>query len=258
LPAFALTVLVAGCGKDDQKGTTGGTAGGTTAGGTGSDGGSDKGVTVLEPKGGILKGRIPLKGTPNIDKYNENLKTEMAKKDTDYCMKGSESEKTEQVYRVGPNGSLQWPAAGAKHVLKEDIIPDEADARRAESDGLRMFAARSAAGGAVGRPHVARALVERGFVQSVAEAFDRLIGTGKPAYVEKERFAIPEAVSLIHAAGGLTSIAHPTLYPNHERIVPELLDAGIDGVEVGLNVSVVTFSPLLDIAVPTVIAGVRP
>lgn len=89
-----------------------------------------------------------------------------------------------------------------------------------------------AAGGSVGRPHVARALVERGFVKSVAEAFDRLIGTGKPGYVEKERFAVPEAVALIRNAGGLTSIAHPTLYPNGEQIVPELLDAGIDGVEV--------------------------
>lgn len=89
-----------------------------------------------------------------------------------------------------------------------------------------------AAGGAVGRPHVARALVERGVVATVAEAFDKLIGTGKPGYVEKDRFAISEAISLIRAAGGVTSIAHPTLYPDHERIVPELLDAGIDGVEV--------------------------
>ena len=89
-----------------------------------------------------------------------------------------------------------------------------------------------AAGGAVGRPHVARALVERGYATSVDDAFDRLIGTGKPAYVDKERFAIDEAIALIHAAGGLTSIAHPTLYPDHDRIVPALLDAGIDGVEV--------------------------
>ena len=89
-----------------------------------------------------------------------------------------------------------------------------------------------AAGGAVGRPHVARALVEQGFASTVADAFDRFIGTGKPGYVEKERFAIHEAVSLIRAAGGVTSIAHPTLYPDHQRIVPELLDAGIDGIEV--------------------------
>jgi 3',5'-nucleoside bisphosphate phosphatase len=89
-----------------------------------------------------------------------------------------------------------------------------------------------AAGGAMGRPHVARALVEAGYVATVAEAFDRLIGAGKPAYVEKERFKIDEAVALIHAAGGVTSIAHPTLYPNHEHIVPLLLDHGIDAIEV--------------------------
>ena len=89
-----------------------------------------------------------------------------------------------------------------------------------------------AAGGAMGRPHVARALVEAGHVASVSEAFDRLLGTGKPAFIEKARFAIGEAIALIHQSGGLLSIAHPTLYPNHERIVPELLDAGIDAVEV--------------------------
>jgi 3',5'-nucleoside bisphosphate phosphatase len=89
-----------------------------------------------------------------------------------------------------------------------------------------------AAGGSVGRPHVARALVEAGYVASVADAFDTLIGAGKPAYVEKERFRVDEAVSLIRSAGGLTSIAHPTLYPNHEQMVPVLLDAGVDAVEV--------------------------
>ena len=89
-----------------------------------------------------------------------------------------------------------------------------------------------AAGGAVGRPHVARALVEAGYVTSVAEAFDKLLRPGKPGYVEKDRFAIDEAVALMRATGGVTSIAHPTLYPEHERIVPHLLDAGIDGIEV--------------------------
>ena len=89
-----------------------------------------------------------------------------------------------------------------------------------------------AAGGAMGRPHVARALVEAGYVPSVSEAFDRYLGTGKPANVEKERFRIAEAISLIRDAGGLTSIAHPTLYPDHEHLVPRLLDDGIDGVEV--------------------------
>src|SRR5207248_4048601 len=99
-----------------------------------------------------------------------------------------------------------------------------------------------AAGGSVGRPHVARALVEAGYVPTVDAAFDKLLGTGKPACVEKERFAIKEAVSLIRSAGGVTSIAHPTPYPNGEAIVPELLDAGTDGVE--------AFNPEADDACP--------
>jgi len=89
-----------------------------------------------------------------------------------------------------------------------------------------------AAGGAVGRPHVARALVEAGYVGSVSEAFDKLLRPGKPGYVEKDRFAIDEAVALMRATGGVTSIAHPTLYRNHQSLVPQLLDAGIDAVEV--------------------------
>jgi predicted metal-dependent phosphoesterase TrpH len=89
-----------------------------------------------------------------------------------------------------------------------------------------------AAGGAVGRPHVARALVEAKHAASVSDAFDRLIGTGKPGYVEKERFRVADAIALVHAAGGVTSIAHPTLYPNHASFVPLLLDGGVDGVEV--------------------------
>jgi predicted metal-dependent phosphoesterase TrpH len=89
-----------------------------------------------------------------------------------------------------------------------------------------------AAGGCVGRPHVARALVEGGYVASVAEAFDRFIGSGKPGYVHKERFAVPDALELIHTAGGIVSIAHPSLYPDHVTLVPELFDLGVDAIEV--------------------------
>jgi predicted metal-dependent phosphoesterase TrpH len=88
-----------------------------------------------------------------------------------------------------------------------------------------------AAGGALGRPHVARALVEAGYVPDVAAAFDRYLGTGKPAYVEKERFRIDEAVALIKRCGGVTSVAHPTLYPNWEKLTAAVLDAGVDAVE---------------------------
>jgi predicted metal-dependent phosphoesterase TrpH len=101
--------------------------------------------------------------------------------------------------------------------------------------GIHIDAARVdelAAGGSMGRPHVARALVEAGHVASVSEAFDKYLGTGKPANVPKERFAIREAIDLIRSAGGVTSVAHPTLYPDHETLVPKLLDEGIDAIEV--------------------------
>jgi predicted metal-dependent phosphoesterase TrpH len=89
-----------------------------------------------------------------------------------------------------------------------------------------------AAGGSVGRPHVARALVEAGHAASVADAFDRYLGTGKPAFVEKARFLVEDAVATVHDAGGLTSIAHPTLYPDHPSVVSQLLDLGVDAIEV--------------------------
>jgi len=89
-----------------------------------------------------------------------------------------------------------------------------------------------AGGGAMGRPHVARALVERGHVASVEEAFKRFLGPGKPGYVDKARFSISEALALIHGTHGLLSIAHPSHYPNKEQTVMDLLDAGIDAVEV--------------------------
>jgi predicted metal-dependent phosphoesterase TrpH len=89
-----------------------------------------------------------------------------------------------------------------------------------------------AGGGSMGRPHLARALVEAGHAASVQDAFKRLLRPGTPGFVEKERFDIEEAVALVHAAGGVTSVAHPTLYPNHGKLIPEILDMGIDAIEV--------------------------
>jgi hypothetical protein len=85
--------------------------------------------------------------------------------------------------------------------------------------------------GSMGRPHVARALVEAEHVTDMQEAFDRFLGAGSPAYVPKQRFSIAEAVSMVRRAGGITSVAHPTLYPDHQTLVPEILDAGVEAIE---------------------------
>lgn len=82
----------------------------------------------------------------------------------------------------------------------------------------------------LGRPHLARALVQRGYVQSPAEAFDRYIGNDGPAFLPAQLLAPAAAIALIHEAGGLAVWAHPR--PDaFERDLPRLQSWGIDGVE---------------------------
>jgi 3',5'-nucleoside bisphosphate phosphatase len=84
---------------------------------------------------------------------------------------------------------------------------------------------------AIGRPHVARAMVENGWAMNLRDAFDRYLGAGRPAYMDKRRISIPEAIELIHRCGGIAVIAHPGLYGTHERL-ERLAAMGLDGVEV--------------------------
>jgi hypothetical protein len=87
-------------------------------------------------------------------------------------------------------------------------------------------------GGAIGRPHVARALVETGQATSVADAFDRYLVPGKVGYVPHFRLTPDAAIELIHAAQGVAVLAHPYSTGAVETIVPELVAAGLDGLEV--------------------------
>jgi hypothetical protein len=74
-----------------------------------------------------------------------------------------------------------------------------------------------AAGGAIGRPHVARALIAEGWAVDFRDAFDRYLGNGRPAYVAKDRLAVVDAITLIHRAGGLAVLAHPAAGSKHWR-----------------------------------------
>jgi predicted metal-dependent phosphoesterase TrpH len=88
-----------------------------------------------------------------------------------------------------------------------------------------------AAGGAIGRPHVARAMIAEGWAVDFRDAFDRYLGNGRPAYVTKERLAVSEATMLIHRAGGLAILAHPSHSGTRERIAA-FVEQGMDGIEV--------------------------
>ena len=84
----------------------------------------------------------------------------------------------------------------------------------------------------VGRPHIARALVEAGHVESFNAAFDSFLARNSPAYVERMRLEPAEAIELITDAGGLAVFAHPPFTEGYESIAAELAEAGLFGMEV--------------------------
>jgi hypothetical protein len=90
---------------------------------------------------------------------------------------------------------------------------------------------RAIAGGAVGRPHVARALIEAGVVKSTEEAFEKYIGRNGPAYIERMKVTPQEAVQVILKAGGIPVLAHPG-WGVREEMIPPLVEGGLEGLEV--------------------------
>jgi predicted metal-dependent phosphoesterase TrpH len=88
-----------------------------------------------------------------------------------------------------------------------------------------------AGGGAVGRPHVARAMIAQGWAVDARDAFDRYLGAGRPAFVAKEPLRMEDAIAMIHEAGGIAVLAHPGGSCTRER-VEALVAQGMDGVEV--------------------------
>jgi predicted metal-dependent phosphoesterase TrpH len=106
---------------------------------------------------------------------------------------------------------------GKLHALKMPVSLDDVFRRAGE--------------GAVGRPHVAAALVDGGFVSSVNEAFARFLANGRPAYEEKYRSAPQEVFRLVAGAGGLSFVAHPGEAIDGP-LLHKLITEGVDGIEV--------------------------
>jgi predicted metal-dependent phosphoesterase TrpH len=86
--------------------------------------------------------------------------------------------------------------------------------------------------GAIGRPHVAQAMQEKGYIKSFNEAFEKYIGHGGPAYVEREKITPEDAVALIVRCGGLPVLAHPFTVKKPEELVISLKRSGLIGIEV--------------------------
>ncbi len=89
---------------------------------------------------------------------------------------------------------------------------------------------REIAGGIVARPHVAQAMMEKGYVTNQHEAYERYLGMGAPAFVAHDLFHPAEAIRAIRHAGGLPIVAHPGLIGD-DASVQMLIDAGVGGLE---------------------------
>jgi 3',5'-nucleoside bisphosphate phosphatase len=124
----------------------------------------------------------------------------------------------------------------AKLAALRDMRRDRAQriVEQLNATGVRItFAAvlEQSAGAAIGRPHVARALIAEGWAVDARDAFDRYLGAGRPGFVGKERLTVKDAIALIHRAGGLAVMAHPAQSGTRDRI-EALVNEGLDGVEV--------------------------
>lgn len=89
----------------------------------------------------------------------------------------------------------------------------------------------------LGRPHIARTMVKKGFVKSINDAFDKYLGKGRPAYIDKFRVDCSKAIEIILGAGGVPVLAHPVLLEIKddrifEQLLVTLIEMGLQGLEV--------------------------
>jgi 3',5'-nucleoside bisphosphate phosphatase len=92
-----------------------------------------------------------------------------------------------------------------------------------------------AAGGSLGRPHIAQAMLEKGYINNFKEAFIKYIGRGGLAYIERDKITPEEAVQLIKKAGGIPVLAHPLTTDSWVDLIQELLPVGLMGLEAFYN-----------------------
>jgi predicted metal-dependent phosphoesterase TrpH len=92
---------------------------------------------------------------------------------------------------------------------------------------------------AVGRPHIAQAMQEKGYISSFKEAFHKYIGRDGPAYVERDKMTPAEAIKLIIKSGGLPVFAHPITYRDYDTAIVDMVTAGLVGLEAYYNNSTV-------------------
>ena len=136
----------------------------------------------------------------------------------------------------GPREELHQKLAFLRQARVERNTKILAKLRELGVDAQEADLLRIAGKATLGRPHIARLLMEKGKVRSIQEAFDRFLVVGGLAYFPKEELPLKEAIELIHRAGGVAAVAHPLRFqwdrPFFEEVVREWISWGLDGLEV--------------------------
>jgi predicted metal-dependent phosphoesterase TrpH len=137
-------------------------------------------------------------------------------------------------------GHFVDPSATALRALAGDMLDERRERMErmvalAQSLGMKrvtMERVIACSGGEnLGRPHLARVLIDEGHATSVKDAFDKFLYTRGPLWVDRRRLGIPEAVALVHGAGGTASVAHPGANGISRQELRTLAEAGMDAVE---------------------------
>lgn len=121
-------------------------------------------------------------------------------------------------------------AARRRRIARMAAMVERLVARGMEVTLEEVREAAGAGGLMVGRPHLARVLVEKGYAESVPNAFDTLIGDQHPAFVPTALATPAEAVATIRSAGGVPVWAHPPM-ELLDQLLPEMVEAGLRGLE---------------------------
>jgi len=134
---------------------------------------------------------------------------------------------------------LDWKNAELQRILRQFRSDRENRARdtitKLSAIGLPMDfkdIQETTKGASIGRPHIARAMMNAGYVSSYDEAFTHYLTEGRPGFVPKPYFSTGEAIDLIHRTGGVASIAHPIFGgPRNSKGWKRLVDQGLDAIE---------------------------
>lgn len=140
--------------------------------------------------------------------------------------------KKNSIHILGYAFKLDHPAIEALCTLHLKRRQDRNNEIFGKLEKLGLPLDRELVGGStsIGRPHIAKAMMDKGYVKSYQEAFKLYLGEDKPAFSAGEPISVPETIAAIHEAGGVAVIAHPHLITNNQ-IFQELLEMPFDGIE---------------------------